>query len=84
MFNIEQYLKKFSKNIQTLEGNKEKITLIINKYTKLNVESSCVEIKDYKIIVDTNSIGKSQLFLNKNKIIEEIKSTLDQTVIDIK
>ncbi len=61
MFNIDKYLQKFSKGISTLELNKKKIIEIINKYTNLNVDLSTIEIKDYKIIVDTTRVGKNQM-----------------------
>ncbi|KND47979.1 MAG: hypothetical protein AB201_00030 [Parcubacteria bacterium C7867-006] len=84
MFNIEQYLKRFSKGIESIKVNKENIVLIINKYTNLNINSSDIEIKDYKIIVNTSAVGKSQLFLNKNKILQEINSSIKTKVVDIK
>lgn len=84
MFNIEQYLKRFSKGIVSLELNKEKIVDIINKHTHLSLNSKDVEIKDFKINVQTSGVGKSQLFLNKNKILEEIKTSTDIKVVDIK
>ncbi len=84
MFNIEQYLKKFSKGIDSIKINKDNIILIINKHTNLNLKSTDLEIRDYKIFVNTSAVGKSQLFLNKNKILEEINSLIEIKIVDIK
>lgn len=84
MFNIEQYLKRFSKGIASIELNKTKIIEIINKHTNISVDSSKVEIKDYKVIVDTSAVGKNQIFLNKRKILDDIKVITGINIIDIK
>ncbi len=83
MFNIDKYLQKFSKGISTLELNKKKIIEIINKHTNLSVDANTIEIKDYKIIVDTTRVGKNQLFLKKSKILEEVKQAVGVTIVDI-
>lgn len=83
MFNIEKYLQRFSKNLSLIGEDKEKIIEVINKYTKINIKTSDVEIKDYKIKINTSTVGKNQIFLFKNKIIDEINSTLNVKVVDI-
>lgn len=84
MFNIDKYLQKFSKGVASIEFNKGKIIEIINKYTKLSIQSSQVEIKDYKIFVNTTSVGKNQLFIMKSKILNEINSSIPVKIVDIK
>ncbi len=84
MFNIDKYLQKFSKGIASLEFNKSKIIEIINKHTHLGIDSSQVEIKDYSLIVSTNAVGKNQIFIYKQKILEEINSSINTKVVDIK
>jgi hypothetical protein len=83
MFNIEQYLKRFSKNLSSVEDNKSKVIEIINKYSKIKTTFSDIEIKNYIVFVKTNAVGKNQLFLNKTKILEEIKSE-NINIIDIR
>lgn len=74
MFNIEQYLKRFSKNISSIEDNKSKVIEIIKKYTKINVDFSDIEIRNYVVFIKTNAVGKNQLFVNKSKILEEVNN----------
>ncbi len=83
MFNIEQYLKRFSKNLYSIEDNKLKILEIVRNYTKLNIDISDLEVKNYIVFIKTSAVGKNQLFLNKAKIISEINS-LNIKIIDIK
>ncbi len=83
MFNIEQYLKRFSRNLFSIEENKVKILEIVRNYTKLNLNISDLELKNYIVFVRTNAVGKNQIFLNKTKILEEI-SKQNIKVVDIK
>lgn len=83
MFNIEQYLKRFSKNLNSLEGDKIKILEVVKKYTKIEINISNLEIKNYVVFIKTNAVGKNQIFLNKNKILEEIMSE-NIKIVDIK
>lgn len=84
MFNIDRYLQKFSKNLNSLESDKKKIVDIINKNTNLKLEVSSIEIKNYVVIVETTRVGKSQLFINKNKILGEISGCVGTKISDIK
>lgn len=84
MFNIDKYLQRFSKGIDSLEFNKAKIVEIINKYTNLKIDSSNVEIKDYIVVVNTSAVGKNQIFIYKKKILDEINSIISTKVVDIK
>ena len=83
MFNIEQYLKRFSKNLKSLEGDKIKILEVVKKHTKIEINISNLEIKNYVVFIKTNAVGKNQIFLNKNKILEEINSD-NIKIVDIK
>lgn len=83
MFNIEQYLKRFSKKINSLDFDKEKIVEIINNLTKLSVNKNDIEIKDFKVYIKTTSIGKNQLFIYKKQILDKIKSSTNTNFIDI-
>ena len=84
MFNIDKYLKKISKNLYTEEENKNKIIEIVKNITGINLELSDIEIKNYNIFIKTNHIGKSQLFLNKKALLEEIKYSIDKNIKEIK
>lgn len=84
MFNIDRYLKRFTKNLDSLEFEKENILEILKKHTNLTLNKTDIEIKDYKILVNTSMAGKNQIFIKKNLILDEIKSSVGVKVIDIK
>ncbi|KKR31680.1 MAG: hypothetical protein UT65_C0020G0009 [Parcubacteria group bacterium GW2011_GWF2_39_8b] len=84
MFNIEKYLEKFSKNIRNAELNKTKILEIIKKHTNLNLLPEEIEIKNYIAYIKSSPAVKNKLFIHKNKILEEISTSLSTKIIDIK
>ncbi len=83
MFNIDHYLKRFSKKINSIDFDKEKIVEVVNSFTKLNIKKEDIEVKDFKIYIKTSLVGKNQLFIYKNKLLEGIKSSTDNNFIDI-
>ena len=83
MFNIDQYLKRFSKKINSLDFDKEKIVEVVNNITKINIKKEEIEIKDYKIYIKTTTVGKNQLFIYKKQILDKIKSSTNSQFIDI-
>jgi hypothetical protein len=83
MFNIEQFLKKFSKTVFSNELYKKQIIEIIKRYTNVDITEENIEIKNNIIYTTTNPGVKNKLFIYKNKILEDI-SSLPIKIIDIK
>jgi hypothetical protein len=84
MFNIDKYLKRFSRNLNSLEFEKDKILEILKKHTNITLDKNDIEIKNYKIVVNTNMVGKNQIFIKKRSILDEINSNIETKVVDIK
>jgi hypothetical protein len=84
MFNIEKYLQKFSKDIQSTESNKEQIVEIINKYTDINIPTEDIEIKNYTVLVKSSPSIKNKLFIYKDKILKDIILSVSIKIVDIR
>ena len=84
MFNISSFLDKFSKNIKSAELYNERIMETIEKYTQIKIPKNEIEIKDCVVFIKSSPAIKNKLFIYKNKILEEINSTVDVKIVDIK
>ena len=83
MFNISSFLNKLSKDINLAELNKKQILEIINKQTELNLPEKSVEIKNNVIYLKTFPAARNKIFIEKNKIIDQI-SKLSIKIVDIR
>lgn len=84
MFNIKKYLDKFSKDLSSIESNKQEVLRVIEKSIGVEVPSDSIEIKDYTVIVSASPAVKNKIFIYKSKILEEIKNNLGLQIVDIK
>ena len=84
MFNIQKYLERFSKNINSIELYKKNILEIIRNNTQIEVPSEDLEIKEYIIYLKSSPAIKNKVFISKNKILEEITKTVPVKVVDIR
>lgn len=84
MFNISSLLEKISKQINSGEIDRDQIISIIEKHTGQKIENNNVEIKDYIIYIKSSPSLKNRIFINKNKILEEIGGFSKTKIIDIK
>ena len=84
MFNIKKFLEKFSKSIKNTETFKKQIAEIILKQTQINILPEDIEIKNNNIYTNSSPAVLNKIFMNKNKILEEINSTLPIKIVDIR
>ncbi len=84
MFNISKYLEKLSKNVNSGEEDLIKIVEILKNTINIEVLPKDIEIKDYIIFVKINNSVLNKIFINKNKILEEISKSISQKIVDIK
>lgn len=84
MFNIESYLKKIKKKINSEEEIIKKIQEIIFKKTTLLIDSSKIEIKNYTVYIKDSPNILNKIFINKKQIIDEIENFYPNTIVDIK
>ena len=83
MFNISNFLRKISDNIDSKEVDKERISEIIKKETGLDIKPESFEVKNYILYIQINPSYKNKIFINKSKILEEIAG-IPIKIIDIK
>ena len=76
MFNISNYLKKFSVNIDSEESNRLKMLDIIKKHTQIGLGLESLEVKNYIIHIKSSPAVLNKIFIYKNKILEDINETL--------
>ena len=84
MFNINDYLKKFSKDFKDAERHKLEILEIIEKNTQIKISSEELEIKDYVIYIKSSPAVKNKLFIYKSKILEDISTSISVRIVDIR
>ena len=85
MFNIKNYLEKFSKSIHFSEDQKRQIIEIIKQHTQISVSPNDIEIKNYTIYLKTSPGVSNKIFINKEKILGEISSSAPSLkIVDIR
>ena len=84
MFNIEKYLEKFSKNLNSAESEKKQIIDIVKKHTNLIFTLDLVEIKDCVLYIKTSPALKNKIFIHKKAILDDITSLVSTKIIEIK
>lgn len=75
MKNIGDFLSKF-KIIRNPKQNREVITHIIKEVTSIELDDSCVQIKNKIVFIHAHPAIKSAIFIKKDKIISLIKEKL--------
>lgn len=85
MGNIDDFLNKFKVIIDREESKKEIILKIINKKTGKGINLDNLSIKNNTLFIKTNPYLKSEIILNKESIIKDIKKeNIDISIIDIR
>jgi len=85
MFNIKDYLEKFSKSIHSSEDQKRQIIEIIKKHTQIDISPDNIEIKNYTVYLKTSPGVSNKIFINKEKILGEISSSAPSLkIVDIR
>ena len=82
--NISNFLEKFSKNLQTANSQKEKIIDIIKKEIRVEIPKENIEIKNYTLYIKASPAILNVVFVNKTKILDEIRNSVPTKIIDVK
>jgi len=70
MFNINDYLKKFSKRMGEVSSVKEYVIEVIQKTTKASLKKDDIEIKEGTLFLKVKPIVRSEVFLKKEAILK--------------
>ncbi len=84
MFNISQFLERFSKEVKNSESNKIQISEIIKKTTGIDIKTGDIEIKEYIVFIKSNPSVLNKIFINKEKILSEFAVSTNIKIVDIK
>jgi len=84
MLNIDKYLEKFSKNLNSAESEKKQIIEIIKKHTSLVFSLDLVEIKDCIVYIKTSPALKNKIFIHKKAILLDTASLVSIKIVEIK
>ncbi len=71
MWNISNYLKKFSQSLESTELQKEKIREIIKNQTEIEIGIEKIEIKNAILNIEASLAQKNKIFMYKSKILED-------------
>ncbi len=83
MFNIQRYLEKFSKNLNSAEDNKKHLVEILKKHTEIDLLTSDIEIVNYTLRLKTSPGVKNKIFMYKEKILKDIADNTEIKIVDI-
>ncbi len=81
MIEIKDLLNSFKEVLLGEEIRKEKIAFIIESVTKIKIETKNIEVKNSKVILDIKPIFKNEVFLKKEKILEEFRNNFPKRVL---
>lgn len=85
MLNIEKYLEKFFKNVNSTELYKKQIIDTIEKHIQIKLLSKDIEIKNYTVFIKASPSVLNKIFVFKNRILEDLTNLiLDLKIIDIR
>ncbi|MDQ5957727.1 MAG: hypothetical protein QG665_51 [Patescibacteria group bacterium] len=85
MNNLGGLFDKYSKLIGGFIIQKDKISEVIFSVTKIKIDPKDIKIKKGIILLNTNQSTKALIYINKQKILQILKSNLeDLNVLDIK
>lgn len=76
MLEIKDLLNRFSKIIETGEGNKKFITETIREITGISIETEDITVKNGIISLKIKPIYKNEIFIKKDQIFSKLKESL--------
>lgn len=84
MFNIASFLEKISKNLKSVDLNKDEILNVIKSKTNLDLNKEDLEYKEGILYIKSSPAVKNKIFIFKKNILDEIKSKISINIVDIR
>lgn len=84
MFNISNYLSKFTKNLDSNDIIKSAIVDVVFTVTNIKLQVEDIEVKNNIILVKNGTQIKNKLFIFKDKILLEVNKLTELNLIDIR
>jgi len=76
MFNIDSFLEKFKNLTPPHKEVRRVVVLVVKKNTNIQLEEEQILSHGNTVYLKIKPIYKTEIFLNKKKILEEIKDVL--------
>ncbi len=84
MKSLRDFFDRYSKIIDSGLSSKVAIVESLKKTLNIDLEPSQIEIKKNKLIINTSSAIKATIYINKQKILEDLKLNLkDLSIVDV-
>lgn len=80
---IGDYLEIYRKRLFSAEDQKNVIIQAIQRVSGVIINEDDVVIKKSVVIIKTDSVTRNQLFIYKQKILEEIQKTSSRFISDV-
>jgi hypothetical protein len=80
---IKEFLEVYRTRLLKEDDKRLEVTEIIKKITGVTVPLSDMKIARGVVVIKTNPIVKNEIFLYKEKILEELKSKNRNDIFDI-
>jgi hypothetical protein len=84
MFNISGFLEKFSKNISSQESQIKIICDVVQKQTGIILNQKNIKIQNNILFLQISPIQKNKIFIQKQKILEEMEKISQLKIIDVR
>ncbi len=85
MNNLGGFLDKFKSIFQGAKFEKDAVISIVNRVAKINLDEKDLDIKNFVIKLTASPGVKNEIFMRKQKILDELKAQLgDKAPIDIR
>jgi len=83
MYNIKKLLSKWEGQVPEGEEIKKILSEVVLEATKKTIDPKAISIKENQVFIRVNSIVKTELFLKKQKILEEINKKANKKIVNI-
>jgi len=74
--NLEGFLNKFKHLLQSSKASKESIISSVRHITHIELAERNVELKEGILHIQASPLVRSEIFMRKHKILEDLKSKL--------
>ena len=84
MIELNSFLEKFKKFINTDEEVKKVVISVVEEKTGIKLEKINIKIKENILYLKEHPAVKNEIFMNKETILKEIQKLSGQKIINIK
>jgi len=83
MFDIGKYLGKFKRMSESRDFLRNTVSDVINEVCKIEINPKSIDVKSGIVRINERPIIKSEIFINKTKILSTLARRIQENIIDI-